>query len=556
MTSRGYGLDVTIEGKDLITKALRTAGSTVQRTAQTMNRSLETSERRLESMGRAAQNAANRMRQNLAGGMQRGAAAARNFGASMSRVGTSLTMGVTLPLAAVGLAFAKFNDVASSLQAEAQFRKQAEGIGASFEGMMASVRAATGGIVDDTTLQQRTTRAMALGVGKDMEQISKLWAIARVNARELGGTTEDAFNSMVQTIAQGSADALNSQGFALRSDQIFRQYAETAGVVAAELDQETRSQLVLNAVLKQAEQRLRGVDLAAVDEAESLRKMQAELSNTTDNLLRNLLPVLETTLKAFNALPGPVKTAVIAMLGLALVAGPVASGLGAIVQGSALAVKGLLALARSQRVAAISSRILGMSMRSALIASGIGILIVALGLLLQAFLENWGGIREKTAAAIDFIKQHLDKILLFLGPAGWIIFGLKQLAGGWGELWQGIKDTTDAIVNPIIDIINGLIDAMNKVPGVDIGRVGNLGGRAAETAPIPDAHQGAMIRRGGLANVLRGEAILSPGHTRQMLGGGGRVINVTNHFHGLVVHDESDIDAIAARMRASLEGVR
>ena len=34
------------------------------------------------------------------------------------------------------------------------------------------------------------------------------------------------------------------------------------------------------------------------------------------------------------------------------------------------------------------------------------------------------------------------------------------------------------------------------------------------------------------------------------------MINVTNHFHGLVVYDESDIDAIAARMRGSLEGVR
>ena len=553
MTSRAYGLDVTIEGKDLITRVLRAAGSTVQRTAQTMNRSLETSERRLESVGRAAQNAANRMRQNLAGGMQRGADAARNFGASMSRVGTSLTTGVTLPLAAVGLAFAKFNEVASSLQAEAQFARSAERIGLSADRMMASIRAATGGIVDDTTIQQRTTRAMALGVGKDMEQISRLWAIARVNARELGGTTEDAFNSMVQTIAQGSADALNSQGFALRSDQIFRQYAESAGVVAAELDQQTRSQLVLQAVLEQGSRKLEGVNLATLDEAESLRQMQAELSNTTDTLLRNLLPVLQTTLGVFNALPGPVKTTVIAMLGLALLAGPLASGLGAIVQGAGLAVKGLLFLASAQTRAAITSRILAISLRGVLIASGIGLLIVALTLLLTNWEWTWNTIKTVTGAVVEFVKTHFDKILLFLGPAGWIILGLKQLAGGWGELWEGIRGTTFAIVNPIIDIINDLIGALNKLPGVDIGKIGNLGG--AETAPVPDAHQGAMIRRGGLVNVLRGETILPPGLGGQMLGGG-RVVNVTNHFHGLVVHDESDIDAISNRMRGSLEGVR
>ena len=86
--------------------------------------------------------------------------------------------------------------------------------------------------------------------------------------------------------------------------------------------------------------------------------MQAELSNTTDNLLRTLIPALETMLGAFNALPGPMKTSIILFLGLALAAGPVASGLGAMVQGAGLAVQGLQALAKSQRVAAITSRLL------------------------------------------------------------------------------------------------------------------------------------------------------------------------------------------------------
>ena len=41
-----------------------------------------------------------------------------------------------------------------------------------------------------------------------------------------------------------------------------------------------------------------------------------------------------------------------------------------------------------------------------------------------------------------------------------------------------------------------------------------------------------------------------------MTGGLGRPnITVVNHFHGLVVRDESDIGAIANRTRSSLEGV-
>ena len=418
MTSRQYALEIPIEGKDLISRALQNAQGLVQRAAQSMNRSLASTERSMDQAGRAAETAGARFRQGLARGMQQGGEAAKNFGQSLSRAGQSLTTGVTIPLAAAGRAFAKFNDVASSLQAEAQFRRTAEGIGLSADRMMAAVRAATGGIVDDTTLQVQSTRAMVLGVGKDLEQIGNLWALARVQARQLGGTTEAAFQRMTQAIAQGSAETLNSQGFTLRSDQIFRQYADSAGVVAAELDQVTRSHLVLQSVLEQGRQKLADVDLGTLDEAESLRRIQAELSNTTDELLRNLLPALQTTLEVFNALPGPVKTGTIAMLGLALAAGPVAIGLGALVQGVGLAVKGLTALAKANIVASATTRILAMSIRTALIATGLGALIVALGLLATAYLENWGGIREKTVEAVNFIKGHLDKLLLLLGLGG------------------------------------------------------------------------------------------------------------------------------------------
>ena len=168
---------------------------------------------------------------------------------------------------------------------------------------------------------------------------------------------------MSQAIAQGSADTLIQQGFTIRSEQLFSQYAESIGTTSAELDQNTRSQIVLNTVLEEGAQKLAEADLAILTEAERLQQMQAELSNTTDNLLRTMILALETMLGAFNALPGPMKTGTILMLGLALAAGPVASGLGALVQGAGLAVQGLTALAKSQRLAAITSRLLAVSLR-------------------------------------------------------------------------------------------------------------------------------------------------------------------------------------------------
>ena len=364
---------------------------------------------------------------------------------------------------------------------------------------------------------------------------------------------------MTQAIAQGSAETLIGQGFTLRSEQVFNQYAESVGKTAAELDQSTRSQLVLNAVLEEGRQKLEEVDLSIDTEAEKLQQMQAELSNTTDGLLRNLIPALEATLGAFNALPGPLKTVAILMLGLALAAGPVASGLGAIVQGVGIAVQGLTALAKSQRVAAVTSRLLAVSLRGVLIASGIGTLIVVLGLLLANWETTWSVIQTVTGAVVGFVSRNLDKLLLFLGPAGWILLGLKNMAGGWGELWGKVKDTAAFFINPVIGLINKLIGAMNAIPGVNIGEIPTIGAgdpaRAAQVSPIPTAHQGAITRSAGLVSVMPNEAIIPlSGRGPGGIGGGG--VTVVNHFHGLVVRDESDIDYIANRVRGSLDGVR
>ena len=557
MTSRQFALEIPIQGKDEISKALLNAQRQVQRASQGINRDLASTEREIEEVGRAAQSAGRQVQRSLVQGMKNAGQSMQAAGRSISQAGQSLTTGVTIPLAAAGLAFAKFNDIASSLQVEGQFRRTADNVGLDANRMMTAIRDATGGIIDDTALQAATTRSLALGVGRDMGQISALWQLARLQSRELGGTVDESFQRMTQAIAQGSAETLISSGFTIRSEQLFADYASTVGITTAEIDQNTRAQLVLNAVLEEGARKLAEADLATLNEAESLQRMQAELSNTTDNLLRNLIPALEAVLGGFNALPGPIKTGTILMLGLALAAGPVASSVGAIVQGAGLAVRGLTALAKAQQVATITSRVLAISLRGVLVASGIGILIVVLGLLLVHWEQVWGAIKTVTGIAIPFITRHAEKLLLFLGPVGWLILGLKRLAGGWGELWGKIKDTTAFFVNPIIELINKLITALNQVPGVNIGEIPTIGGgestRAARTVPIPTAHQGAITRSAGLVSVNPNEAIVPLGGGRSPLGGG---VTVVNHFHGLIVREEGDIDSIANRVRGSLEGVR
>ena len=144
MTSRQYGLEIPIEGRDEISKALQQAQALVQRATQQLNRDLESTERQIEDTGRAAETAGQRIRRSLTEGMNSAGQAMRSAGRSMSHAGQFLTTGVTIPLAAAGLAFAKFNDVATSLQVEGQFRRTAEGVGLSADRMMTAIRTASG----------------------------------------------------------------------------------------------------------------------------------------------------------------------------------------------------------------------------------------------------------------------------------------------------------------------------------------------------------------------------------------------------------------------------
>ena len=558
MTSRQYALEIPIEGKDEISRALKQAQRLVQDATRSIDRDLENVERAIGDTGRAAEQAGQKIQRSLSQGMQRAGQSMRNAGRNISQAGQSLTMGLTIPLAAAGLAFAKFNDVASSLQAEGQFRQTAERIGISADQMMVAIRNATGGIVDDTTLQAETTKAMALGVGKDMQQVATLWQLARVQARELGGTAEQAFQRMALAISQGSAETLNSQGFTLRSEQIFRDYAESIGTTGWELDQATRSQLVLNAVLEQGREKLSQMDLATLDEAEKLQKMRAELSNTTDSLLRNLLPAMQQVLGVFNAMPGPLKTGTLLLLGFGLAAGPVASAFGILTSGLGLATTAIGHLMNAQKRAILVNRLMSVSLRGVLIASGIGLAIVAITLLYQHWEFVWNGIKRITSLAVEFVKAHWDKLLVFLGPVGLIIAAVLQVRKHWESIWGGIKKATATLVNPIIEIINNLIGAINKIPGVSLGKIPTIGGGgngAAATSPIPEAHQGAITRSAGLVSVLPNEAIIPLGRGG-MAGMGNRIINVTNHFHGVTIRDESDIDSLANRIRGSMEGVR
>jgi phage-related protein len=76
---------------------------------------------------------------------------------------------------------------------------------------------------------------------------------------------------------------------------------------------------------------------------------------------------------------------------------------------------------------------------------------------------------------------------------------MKAISKGWDKAWTGLADVVKNVwnkiigsvcggVNKAIDLINDLIDAANKVPGINIPKLGNVSCKSA------------MLAEGGILN--------------------------------------------------------
>ena len=130
--------------------------------------------------------------------------------------------------------------------------------------------------------------------------------------------------------------------------------------------------------------------------------------------------------------------------------------------------------------------------------------------------EIWGGIADFFSNVWEsisgYVKENWDKILAILFPA----VGLPVLiARNWGaisdivkNIWEGItgfvKNGWDNVVefmtsgvNRLIDQVNKAIDLINKVPGVNIGKIGQIG------QELPGMANGGMINEPTLLSSLK-----------------------------------------------------
>lgn len=127
-------------------------------------------------------------------------------------------------------------------------------------------------------------------------------------------------------------------------------------------------------------------------------------------------------------------------------------------KGAAMAIGGLLII--TQVSAAISSLVAFMNP----VGIAITAIVVVVGLLYTAWTNNWGGIQDKTKAAVDFLKDLWDKLSagasdLYQNKLNPAFEKIKEIAG---IAFQGIQGFWEEYLKPTIDNIGIVLGLLKR----------------------------------------------------------------------------------------------
>ena len=399
---------------------------------------------------------------------------------SLGRVGT-------VAFAALSAGSAKLiNDAASSLQIEESYRRMTTQAGISSDNLLKQLKKTSAGTVSSTNLMLSANRAMALGVGEDMETVTTLMEIARLKGRALGLDTTQAFNDIVTGIGRGSPLILDNLGITIKLGEAQEMYAEKLGKSAAELTDAEKKQAVLNAVMESGKKELAEAGVVQTTTAESLQAMKAQFADTADTIGRTLIPAVTQLLEAIT----PVLTAV----GRWVSENP---KLTAAIIGATLAISALLVA-----LGGIGLLLPGIITMFSVLAGPIGIIIAIIGTLTLAV---W-----KVIQIMDVLQTQWSDVWL----------GMKLVAA---ETANGVIGIIERMINFMLEGVNKYIEGINKVirkanevTGLDIGTLNTLDTVSLNRLDLEQITANDLAARSPASVVITGNTFLSEDAAEQM----------------------------------------
>lgn len=459
------------------------------------------------------------------------ASAGEQIGESLKNVGTKLTIGLTLPIAALG---------AASIKASSDFEETRNKAVVVFEEMGDAVvanarKAGTAlGISQTQYLDYASSIGAALKAGG--LGIAESTALSEAAVKHFADLAS-FHNSRVEDVATAWQSAIRGQYepiqrfFPFITNQFLITYGTANGLIDANTKQLTANQraIILNAIALNEELNPALDDFSETSGglANQTRIMQAQWQNALILLGQNLLPValqfvnaLNSMLERFNALTPVQQKIILGFLGFLAILGPLLSAAGTVISivSSISGALGVLSTAGISlggigttiatvavpAVAALGSALLPIL---AILAS----IILIVGVLAVAWRTNFLGIRDIINTSVRFWTNILQAFFAFL--RGDTDAAMEHLQEAWSAIMEHIEKVFGRlegirnawlnflrwIQNAITDMVRFISNAFSRIDWGELGRFlvmgianGILGGIPALVTAAIDAADAAL----------------------------------------------------------------
>lgn len=379
------------------------------------------------------------------------------------------------------------------------------------------VRDAFRGLNEDADAALSRLREGALGMVKDADLMRSYNSAAQLVGQTFADQLPDAMgylskvsaatgedmgfmvDSLVKGIGRLSPMILDNLGIQVNLVEANEAYAASVGKTVDELTKEEQQQALMAQAMEKLAQNTAKMPEVAGTAQQTWASLGTTFGNIKDTLGLSLVPALSSLMTPVTELAqtyGPMLADVFATkvvpavenvagaLGM-MISGDLEGGLDALfgpertqrileiagavqdfakqagdfVREHAPAIKAaLIAIGGLLAAATIASGIMSVVAAIGALANPVTLIIAAVGLLAVAWKENWGGIQEKTAAAIEFVR-------------GAIQAGLDWIRGFWAEhgetiiatargLWDSVRGAFDAGVTWVREVVDKALSAI------------------------------------------------------------------------------------------------
>lgn len=172
------------------------------------------------------------------------------------------------------------NKAANLEPVENAFRRLSKEAGVASDQMLSAMKKASLGTVSEFNLMSAANKAYSLWVASNTEQMTTLIEIARVKGQAFGRTMTEALDDIVTGLGRGTAQILDNIGIVVNQTEAQKAYAESIGKTVEQLSEAEKKQALVNTVVAQGKAELEAMG----NITETFAEKQAKLLTTFEDI--------------------------------------------------------------------------------------------------------------------------------------------------------------------------------------------------------------------------------------------------------------------------------